>query len=90
MSDDKTADAINDGKRAHLLLNDELLNKAFATLERDYIGFWKTTPARDTDARERLWHGVQAVGKLRDHLVAVMNNGKLALADLEARENDRA
>ena len=77
-SDDKLHDAIVRGSQAAALLTSELLKESLATLERDYTEAWKTTPARDTDARERLWQAVNVVGKVRDHLVIVLNDGKLA------------
>lgn len=83
MSDDKLQRDIVRGARATELLKSELLQECFATLERDYIEAWKTTPARDTDGRERLWQAVNIVGKVRDHLVKVANDGKLAQRQLD-------
>jgi hypothetical protein len=70
------------GARAQRLLDDELLKEAFETLDRDYAKAWRETAARDTDARERLWQAVQIVGKVRDHLVTVVNGGKLAQREM--------
>lgn len=81
--DDKLATAISKGKRAELLLQDELLTGAFKTMEDSYIEGWRNSEARDTDARERLWHAVQVVGKVQQHLRIVMSNGKLSQRDLE-------
>lgn len=81
--DDKKAEAIARGKRAELLLKDDLIVESLTTLEADYISAWKATPARDTDARERLWQAVQVVGKVRDHLTIVLNNGKLAQREVD-------
>src|SRR5262245_25256090 len=78
MTEDKLQTSIARGARAEALLKNELLQEAFATLERDYIEAWKISPARDTDGRERLWQAVNIVGKVRDHLVKVVNDGKLA------------
>lgn len=75
--------------RADALLRDELLQEAFATLERDYVKAWRETAARDTDARERLWQAVQLVAKVRDHLAGIVAGGNLArreLADLAQRK----
>jgi hypothetical protein len=89
MTDDKlTSDTVR-GAQAKALLDNELLAEAFARLDADYIAAWRATPVRDTDARERLWQATQIVGKVRDHLTAVLNNGKLAqrqLDELAARE----
>ena len=74
--------AMERGARAARLLDDELLKEAFETLERDYVKAWRETAARDTDARERLWQAVQVVAKVRDHLVSVVNSGKLAQREM--------
>ena len=78
MSEDKLQAAISRGARAEALLGNELLQEAFARLEQDYIEAWRISPARDTDGRERLWQAVNIVGKVRDHLVKVINDGKLS------------
>jgi len=70
------------GARAQRLLDDDLLKEAFETLDSDYAKAWRATAARDTDARERLWQAVQIVGKVRDHLVTVVNGGKLAQREM--------
>src|SRR5262245_45407685 len=54
------------------------LRDAFANLESEYVKAWKTTPARDTDARERLWQAVQIVAKVETHLRAVAAGRRLA------------
>ena len=82
MSDDLQRD-INRAKSAELLLQNELLTEAFQSLEHDYLKAWRETAARDTDARERLWQAVQIVGKIKDHIGTVLNDGKLAAAQLK-------
>ena len=77
------------GARAARLLEDDLLKEAFETLDRDYTKAWRETAARDTDARERLWQATQVLGKVRDHLLAVANNGKLAQRELDALQDKR-
>ena len=93
MSEDKLNREIVRGARAAELLGNELLQESLSVLERDYVEAWKITPARDTDGRERLWQAVNIVGKVRDHLVKVANNGKLAqrqLNELASRTRSRA
>ena len=92
MSEDKLNRDIVRGARAAELLGNELLQESLSVLERDYVEAWKITPARDTDGRERLWQAVNIVGKVRDHLVKVANNGKLAqrqLNELASRTRSR-
>jgi hypothetical protein len=78
MSEDKLQESIARGARAEALLKNDLLQEAFARLERDYLEAWKISPARDTDGRERLWQAVNIVAKVRDHIVKVVNDGKLS------------
>jgi len=78
MTEDKLQASIARGARAEALLKNELLQEAFVTLERDYVEAWKIAPARDTDGRERLWQAVNIIGKVRDHLVKIVNDGKLS------------
>lgn len=81
--DDKKAVAIARGKRAELLLKDELLVEALDKLKASYIDGWEHSGARDSDGRERVWQAVQVLGKVREHLSIVMNNGKLAQRELD-------
>jgi len=73
------------GKRAEILLQDELLTEAFDTLRAEYIKAWETTGATHTDARERLWQALQIIGKVKTHLHSAVSNGKLAHFELNAR-----
>ena len=75
--------AIEQASRADALLRNELLTGALRELEDTYIAAWRSTLARDADARERLWQAVQVVGKVRDHLAHVVSGGRVAQAQLD-------
>lgn len=75
--------AVTRAAHAERLLADDLLKEAFDALDRDYLEAWRLTAVRDTDARERLWQAVQIVGKIKDHLSIVAQNGKMAQKELE-------
>lgn len=70
-------------RKAQELLDNPLFNEAIATIEADLIKAWKATPARDTEGRERCWTAVQQVGNIKGYFEAVLNNGKLANAQLK-------
>lgn len=55
-----------------------LVGKIFAKLEAEYVAAWKATPARDGEARERLWQAVQIVGRVEAHLKSLALGRKLA------------
>jgi hypothetical protein len=71
------------GVRVEQLLDNELLAEAFTALEASYISAWRATGIDDTTGREKLFLAINIVGKVRDHLGAVVANGKLAEAELK-------
>jgi len=68
---------------AQELLDSELLSEAFRTLEENYSSAWRATAIDDVAGREKLFLAINIVGKVRDHLNAVIANGKLAQAELK-------
>lgn len=77
----KLGDAVHKGYQAEIEL--QRTKEAFDLLKREYIAAWETTPLRDTEGRERLWQAVQIVGKVENHLISVMANGRVAERDLK-------
>lgn len=70
--------------RAQELLSDDLLQEAFSGLEASYAFAWRSTMIEDVSAREKLFLAINIVGKVRDHLHRIVNDGKLAAAELKA------
>jgi hypothetical protein len=84
MSDESGLDhAVTKALRAQELLDNELLTETFKTLEENYASAWRSTVIDDVAGREKLFLAVNVVGKVRDHLNAVVANGKLAQAELK-------
>lgn len=69
--------------RAQELLDNELLTDAFRILEESYTAAWRSTTIEDAPGREKLFLAINVVGKVRDHLAAVVANGRLAQAELK-------
>jgi hypothetical protein len=91
LSEDKLGRDIVRAGKAKALLENELFSEAFAKLEADYIAAWRVTPARDTDARERLWQAVNVVGIVKEHFARVVSEGNMAqiqINQLIERENN--
>jgi hypothetical protein len=65
------------------LLENELLTEALKGLEDAYTAAWRATTIDDVGAREKLFLAINIVGKVRDHLTAIVTNGKLAQAELK-------
>lgn len=84
MSDESGLDqAVTKAARAQELLDNELLTESFRTLEENYASAWRATTIDDVARREKLFLAINIVGKVRDHLNAVVANGKLAQAELK-------
>jgi len=71
------------GARAGALLNNELLTEAYDKIEADLIAAWIASNPRDTDGRERCFHAIHANRKHKAYLVSVVNDGKVAAAELK-------
>lgn len=84
MSDESRLDqAVAKALRAQDLLDSELLTETFKALEENYTAAWRATIIDDVGGREKLFLAINIVGKVRDHLNAVVANGKLAQAELK-------
>ena len=84
MSDElKLGEAAAKALRAQDLLDNELLTEAFKGLEDNYTAAWRATTIDDVGTREKLFLAINIVGKVRDHLTAIVTNGKLAQAELK-------
>lgn len=84
MTDESKLDhAVAKAVRAEELLDNELLAEAFTGLEDSYTAAWRCTTIDDVAAREKLFLAINIVGKVRDHLTAIVTNGKLAQAELK-------
>jgi len=83
MDETRLNEAAGAALHAQDLLNNELLSGAFKGLEDSYTAAWRATAIDDVAAREKLFLAINIVGKVRDHLTAIITNGKLAQAELK-------
>ena len=83
MDEAKLGEAAGKAMRAQDLLDNELLSDAFKGLEDSYTAAWRATAIDDVAAREKLFLAINIVGKVWDHLTAIVTNGKLAQAELK-------
>lgn len=82
MDEDTLSQATARAARAQSLLGDGLLSESFDTLEAAYTAAWRSTTVDDTAGREKLYLAINIIGKVRDHLTTVVNDGKLAASQL--------
>jgi len=66
------------GEQARRLLEEPLLQEAFATVEAALREAWIATQDDATAERERLWLMLKLLGRVRTYLVDALQTGKLA------------
>lgn len=69
--------------KAKDLLENELLEEAFAKLKEAYFAQLMATNVMQSDVREKCYLAIRVVDVVRDHLGTVVSNGKIAEADLK-------
>lgn len=72
---------IYDGNRARECLENEQFVWAFASIEQELTEAWRKSPARDAEAREKIYLTLQLLTKLKAALTSSLESGKLAEAD---------
>lgn len=71
-------DPIRKGRKAQQILEDETLNSAIAKLEGDQLWLFRSSKPEETAKRETAWCMLQAIDGLRQELIKIMDNGKIA------------
>ena len=89
MSDDKARDIINRGDKARQFLDDEVFREACAKIEADIIEAWKSWKASDIEGRERLWLGLNMLGKIKQVLSDYAVSGRHERKRIEELANNR-
>ena len=77
------------GKRAEILLKDELLIEAFAAVEAALLAKIKDSKAEQGALREDAWRSLKLLEKVNAALVSHIRSGKFAAADLDVIEKKR-
>ncbi len=77
------------GEHARRLLEDGLLQEAFAKVDASIIGKWRNEETIGPENRERLWMMLGLLARVKAHIAEVAKTGELAaqsLAEIEARK----
>lgn len=83
MNDEKLGVAIERGKRAEMLLADELVKSIFDELAETIEKTWLGTKGSESEVRERCWGAMQMLLKLREMMQHVAADGRIAQADVD-------
>ena len=71
-------DQVSKGRKAKQLLEDETLSAAIAKLENDQLWAFRSSKPEESVKRETAWCMLQAIDGLRQELIKIMDNGKIA------------
>lgn len=69
--------------KAKALIENEMYVEVLGTLETSYVEAWKTALPRDVTGREMAWLAIQSLRQMKQHLTQVIDDGKMAKAELE-------
>ena len=70
-------------EKAEALLRNELFVEAFEYLDGQFTEAWKSSDIKDADNRERVYYLSQSLTALRGYFQSVVEDGKLAEAQLD-------
>ena len=73
-----TQKIIDDAAHAKRLLEDQVLQEAFAQVEADIYNEWRTTAIGDDKHRSDLFHTLKGLERLKARLQATLDAGVLA------------
>lgn len=82
---DKLEDEIRNGQEAANLLRHPLFVSAFETLENEIVEQWKQSTSLNADAREKLHTMLYLTSRVKAHVMAHVETGKLAEATLREK-----
>lgn len=71
-------DQVKKGRKAQQILEDETLNTAIAKLEGDQLWIFRSSKPEESVKRETAWCMLQAIDGLRQELIKMVDNGKVA------------
>ncbi len=65
------------------LLENPLLEEAFAQMEAAYLADWRSSGLADLEERERVWLAIKVLEEVKRHLRVVVENGVIAKRDID-------
>jgi hypothetical protein len=76
-------DQVRRGRKAQQILEDDTLSTAIAKLENDQLWIFRSSKPEESAKRETAWCMLQAIDGLRQELIKIMDNGKIAQRSID-------
>lgn len=87
--DSPPEDALRLGEQAKRLLEDPVLNAAFAAVERNLRDTWAASASHDTAGRERVFATLEGLQRAKGELHRMVGNSKLIAAEIARKEREK-
>jgi hypothetical protein len=72
-------------QQAQDLIDHPLMKEAFETIRQTYLKEWENSPARDSEAREKIWTYLKQLEAVKGHLLQTIETGKMARIEVERK-----
>ncbi len=89
MDEIKLNKAVSDGKRAHIIIEDELFQRVHRQIEHDLISAWLNTAPKEVEEREYIFKQIHASRRYPQLFAKIAADGKLAQRDLNEITNHK-
>ena len=80
-------ETIHRANKARQILEEPLLIEAFSIMERDVVEMFVSCPERDREGLQLLQQHIRNVRKLRNILLGIIENGKMAEHQIRQKES---
>ena len=80
-------ETIHRANKARQILEEPLLIEAFSIMEKDVIEMFVSCPERDREGLQLLQQHIRNVRKLRNILLGIIENGKMAEHQIRQKES---
>ena len=80
-------ETIHRANKARQILEEPLLIEAFSIMEKDVIEMFVSCPERDKEGLQLLQQHIRNVRKLRNILLGIIENGKMAEHQIRQKES---
>lgn len=82
MSEGRLREEISRGQKAAEIVRNPVFDETFDILRSRYATMWADTDPKDTSERERMYVAINVLEDIYDHIVSVMQTGRMADEEL--------
>ena len=73
------------GEQAVAVIESPIFIEAFDAIEKELTQAWQDSPARDSEAREKIWLSLKLLNRVKLQMVSVATTGQMAKQSIIAK-----